>query len=134
MVPPMIKDKKKKQLGMDPGTAGHRLRIDLLFRFIECLAFKCFRCKGDLSREDFSIDHKEPWIDSEDPVGLFFDLKNVAFSHKSCNYKAARSARKKHSSKEEVLAARAERQKRWRKNNPEKYSKRRREKYLRTGT
>lgn len=43
-----------------------------------------------MSRETFSIEHKIPWLDSEDPTGLFFNLDNISFSHKSCNYEAKR--------------------------------------------
>ena len=42
-----------------------------------------------------SIDHKTPWLHSEDPRGLFFDIDNIAFSHKSCNYSAARNRKGK---------------------------------------
>ncbi len=43
-----------------------------------------------MSRETFSIEHIVPWLDSDDPKGLFFDLNNIAFSHLSCNVGAAR--------------------------------------------
>jgi hypothetical protein len=83
-------DKKQLQLGMNPGTATHRLVKDLLFRFaVEC-GHVCHRCKQALARDTFSIDHIEPWLDSVDPVRLFFDLNNVAFSHLKCNAAAGR--------------------------------------------
>lgn len=82
-------DKKKDQLGMNPSTAAHRLRVDLLFKFVIELGYTCYRCDKELTRETFSIEHKEPWLNSSDPVGKFFDLDNIAFSHKSCNIKAA---------------------------------------------
>lgn len=54
----------------------------------------CFQCGEPIETvEDFSIEHKVPWLDSEDPVKMFFDLTNVAFSHISCNVKAARRSK-----------------------------------------
>ena len=35
--------------------------------------------------DEFSVEHKIPWLDSDDPIGLFFSLDNIAFSHHSCN-------------------------------------------------
>lgn len=55
----------------------------------------CFRCKEKIdSVDDFSIDHKDPWLHSTDPKKLFFDLENVAFSHEKCNYKHRKRATK----------------------------------------
>jgi hypothetical protein len=82
--------KKTAQLGMNPGTASQRLVKDLLFDFVQKAGHVCFRCGGELSRGDFSIEHKEPWLDSDDPLGLFFDLNNIAYSHRDCNTKDRR--------------------------------------------
>lgn len=83
--------KKKQQLGMNESTASHRLLKDILWDFItKYRVNKCFHCKKPMTRDDFSIEHKKPWLDSEDPEGLFFDLKNISYSHKSCNFAAAR--------------------------------------------
>lgn len=83
--------KKAKQLGMNPSTAQNRLTKDILFKLI-CETGKnfCYHCKEEITRETLSIEHKTPWLDSKDPVGLFFDLDNIAFSHLSCNAAAAR--------------------------------------------
>ena len=86
--------KKNKQLNMNYSTASNRLVKDILFSFVHMLGMKCYRCHGDLTRETISIEHKEPWLDSEDPVKLFFDLRNIWFSHKMCNLAAARKPRK----------------------------------------
>ena len=43
-----------------------------------------------MTRETFSIEHLKPWLDSNDPVGLYFDLDNISFSHLSCNISDAR--------------------------------------------
>jgi hypothetical protein len=84
-----MKDKKIAQLGMDPATASHRLLKDLLFKLAIDAGHKCHHCRGDLTRETLSIEHKQPWLDSDDPKSLFFDLENVAFSHKACNFRNA---------------------------------------------
>ena len=79
--------KKAEQLGMPHGTAANRLRKLLLFDLaVKSGLGTCFRCDEPIeSAKDLSIEHKVPWLDTEDPVGLFFDLNNIAFSHLSCN-------------------------------------------------
>ena len=83
---------KKKQLGMDPGTAANRLSRQLLYELGGRLDMQwCYHWAAKIeSYIDMSIEHKVPWLHSEDPVGLYFDIDNIAFAHKSCNYKAAR--------------------------------------------
>ncbi len=84
-------DKKKLQLGMNPSTASHRLVKDVLWSLIVKTGQSlCCKCGGEMSRETFSIEHIEPWLDSEDPVGLYFDLENIGFSHLRCNVADAR--------------------------------------------
>tara|TARA_R110002110_G_scaffold69614_1_gene187509 strand:+ start:187 stop:573 length:387 start_codon:yes stop_codon:yes gene_type:complete len=87
-----IKEKKKKQLGMDPGTASHRLRKSILFSFAQKLGYCwCYQCATEIKDIDkFTIEHKEPWLDSDKPSETFFNLDNIAFSHDTCNYAAAR--------------------------------------------
>ncbi len=86
------KKKKKKQLGMDPGTAANRLRKSILFSFAKRLDLNfCYQCGCEIEDiNKFTIEHKKPWLDSEDPKHLFFDIENIAFSHASCNYRASR--------------------------------------------
>lgn len=81
---------------MNPGTASHRLVKDILFAFIKKDEINCFQCGEKLTRDTFSIEHKVPWLDSDDPVGNYFDLNNISFSHKSCNYAAGRKPNKIH--------------------------------------
>lgn len=90
------KKKKAKQLGMNPSTAGGRLRKTIIFNFAQKLNLDiCFQCGEKIgSIEEFSIEHKIPWLNSETPVDLFFNLDNIAFSHLSCNCKAARKPNK----------------------------------------
>jgi hypothetical protein len=127
------KDTKKAQLGMDPGTASNRLVKDILWNYIvKSEEDTCYRCKQKLDRDNFSIEHIEPWLHSEDPLDLFFNLENIAYSHKSCNYAAARKPHKIYESEAERLKAKYKR-KYWSK-SPEVRKQRRREQYLRTGT
>ena len=85
-----MKQEKQRQLGMNPSTAQAKLLKDILFFFVNRDEIKCFQCSGTLTRENFSIEHKVPWLHSESPRELFFDLDNIRFSHLSCNYSAAR--------------------------------------------
>lgn len=85
-----IKKVKQKQLGMNPSTASGRLVKDILFYFIQQNGYVCFQCNKSMSRKDFSIEHKTPWLHSLDPVGLYFDLSNISFSHLKCNVNSAR--------------------------------------------
>ena len=84
--------KKYDQLGQPFGTATSRLRKLVLFNLLSRYGDNnCYRCKEIItSPDDLSMEHKIPWLDSENPVELFFDLDNIAFSHLSCNYADAR--------------------------------------------
>lgn len=78
-------DNKSEFLGVNYGTASHYLRRKILHSLLKELGRNiCFRCGEQIHNPDqLSIDHKKPWLyESED---LFWDLANVAFSHKSCN-------------------------------------------------
>ncbi len=92
--------RKSEQLGMPVGTAANRLRKMILFSLVQKLGLDtCYRCKEPImSIDDLSIEHIEPWLDSEDPIDLFFDLSNIAFSHMKCNYADARRPSKGKSS------------------------------------
>lgn len=81
----MANRKANETLGMPHGTATNRLRklilFDALRRHNENV---CVRCKKIIeSVEELSIEHVLPWegISAE----LFWDLKNIAFSHLQCN-------------------------------------------------
>jgi len=90
------KIKKQTQLGMNPSTASGRLVKDILFNFIEKSNIKCFHCNIIMNRENFSIEHKIPWLDSKNPKELYFDLNNISFSHLKCNVAASRPSPPKH--------------------------------------
>jgi len=78
---------------MHPSTAATRLKKMLLFDMAKRLGIDdCYRCREKIeSIDNLSVEHKIPWLDSENPVGLFFDLKNIAFSHLRCNNLAGRN-------------------------------------------
>lgn len=76
---------------MNPGTASNRLVKDILFKFVSESGHKCHRCAGDMTRDNFSIDHMVEWLDSSNPTELYFDLNNIAYSHLDCNVGARRS-------------------------------------------
>lgn len=127
-----MSDKKKIQLGMNPSTASHRLVKDVLWSLIvKTGQSTCCKCGESMSRETFSIEHVIPWLDSDDPVGLYFDLDNISFSHHGCNVSDARNAKKKYETKEEAYAAKlkSSRERRKASYSPEK----RRDRYKTTG-
>ena len=126
--------KKHTQLGMNPSTASGRLLKDLLFKFVQEAGHVCHQCGKPMLRENFSIEHKTPWLDSDNPVELFFSLDNIAFSHKGCNIAAARKPHKLELTPEERKKHNAtlERQ-RWQKRSLEDQQAIRRRKYERNG-
>jgi hypothetical protein len=88
-----MSDKKKEQLGMNPSTASGRLVKDILWNLIvQTKQDNCCKCNEQMTRETFSIEHVKPWLDSDDPIGLYFDLNNISFSHLSCNVADARKS------------------------------------------
>lgn len=94
-------ESRAKQLGMNPGTASHRLVKDLLYDFVIKAGHKCHRCGKEMDRENFSIEHIEPWLHSPDPVALFFDISNIAYSHLRCNAAAGRRPNQIHADAKE---------------------------------
>jgi hypothetical protein len=81
---------KSKQLGIPFGTAQSKLRKMVLFHVLKKYnANFCFRCKKKiLSVDEFSIDHKKPWL--HENINLFWSMRNIAFSHLHCNICASR--------------------------------------------
>lgn len=90
----MANDRKSAFLGMAFGTANHRLRKALLFRYIQRAGDDiCFACGERIeSVDDLSIEHKEPWEGRS--VDLYWDLDNIAFSHRQCNVPHVRGGHK----------------------------------------
>lgn len=88
---------KAAQLGMPIGTAMGRLRKMIMFQFVQKAGMdNCFRCGKKIETvHELSVEHKKTWLHSSDPVGLFFDLGNISFSHLKCNVKDGASHRKR---------------------------------------
>ena len=81
----MVKD----FLGIDKGTAMHRLKKIIMFELAKKAGLsRCHRCKLLITDvAEFSVEHIEPWLWND--VKLFWDINNIAFSHLSCNSAAA---------------------------------------------
>lgn len=80
-------EKRAQLLGMPWGTAQNKLRKMVMFQLLRRHGEDvCYRCNEKIgSVAELSIEHKEPWQSSADPVALFWDLANIAFSHRMCN-------------------------------------------------
>ncbi len=130
----MNKNNKKKndQLGQPFGTACNKLRKQIMFSLLALQGLnKCFKCSRDiLDIAELSIEHKEPWLDSEDPKTKFFDLNNIAFSHLKCNISSSRKPNKYSVEADRLNAIRTSTRESMRRSYT---SEKRREKYLRTG-
>lgn len=129
----MSKHKKAQQLGIDPGTAQARLRKAIMWDMIVQLKQdSCCKCGEAMTLDTYSVEHLTPWLNSEDPVGLFYDIGNIGFSHLLCNIEARRIPRKYHSEEERKAAKKI--------TNAKAHAKRvydaeeRRERYERLGT
>lgn len=84
----MSNEKQSMLLGMSFGKANQRLRKMIIFHLVKKLNLDiCFRCQKKIEKiEELSIEHKTPWLNSDNPKFNFFDLNNISFSHCKCNY------------------------------------------------
>src|SRR3990167_2533934 len=82
----MINKDFKAQIGMSQSNARPRLLRSVLFYILCNTGLNvCFRCNLKiLELKDFTLDHKENWRGEKNPE-LYFDVKNIGFSHLSCN-------------------------------------------------
>ena len=128
----IVIDKKQIQLGMNPSTASGRLVKDILYRFIvDTGNNNCYKCGMMMCRDTFSIEHKTPWLDSDDPLGLYFDLENISFSHGVCNTKAGRKP-SKYATEKDRKAAKSLNTQNWKvRNNITRTPQQRNEEYKR---
>lgn len=81
---------KSKQLGVNFSTACNQLRKSVMFSLVQkCGLNLCHRCGKEIeTSHELSLDHVEDWMYKENAQELFFDVNNIAFSHKTCNYGA----------------------------------------------
>lgn len=129
-----MSNKKALQLGMNPSTAQGRLVKDILWSLVvETNKHSCIKCGELMNRETFSIEHVKPWLDSDDPVVLFFDISNIAFSHLKCNISDARKVNR-YKDDEDKEKRQKESRKRTYQRNFVYCAERRRQQYLKTGS
>lgn len=98
---------KDRLLGMPHGTAANRLRKMVLFSVLRQFGLNiCFRCNRAIDTErDLSLEHKTPWQSAPDPVAMFFEIANIAYSHLSCNSGAGVRPSKLYASRSEMRKA-----------------------------
>ena len=102
--------KKSIQLQENFSTASGRLVKDILWSLlVKNGQTSCFHCETQMTRDTFSIEHKIPWQDSQNPRELFFDIANISFSHKSCNCSKARRYNKVYKDEQEGWRVRSKR-------------------------
>lgn len=78
--------KRTEKLGRCFSSAYRQLTRDIMFDLIvRANQNICFRCGHQMDRDNYSIEHKDPWLNSDSPVEKFFDLSNISFSHIACN-------------------------------------------------
>lgn len=80
-------EKFKKLLGVHPGSAQRKLSKSIEFSLvIETGRDTCYRCGEKITKDqDFSVEHIENWMSSDNPIEKFYGLTNIAFSHRKCN-------------------------------------------------
>src|ERR1700676_3955042 len=80
-----MSERKSQFLGMGFSKATQRLRKMIMLKLvIECGQDNCFKCGLKIETvEELSVEHKLPWQNRD--KDLFWDLNNIAFSHRKCN-------------------------------------------------
>ena len=127
---------KSEKLGMPIGTARARLIKDILWKYVVlCGDDYCYRCGHQiLNPLELSIEHKNPWGISDNPLNLYFDLENIAFSHIKCNSIHGSNINRKHSTDLDRRKHQRSNEKVRRNNLPtEVRQEKRRQQYKRTG-
>lgn len=76
-------DKLGVKAGKALGILYKKIRFDQAVRLKEDICCRCGEKITDI--DDFTIDHIEPWIHSEDPVDRFYNLDNIGYAHSKCN-------------------------------------------------
>jgi hypothetical protein len=96
--------KKRSEILGECFHKSRRRLISLLIRkaFEADGILSCARCGEEIEDVDFHIDHLIAWQNSDDPVNLFFNLKNIGLSHPECN-SSARFIKHKRSIQDRVV-------------------------------
>jgi len=77
---------KESQLGMKLCQARTLLHRKLIFSLIEKSDQNlCFKCSRPMTENNYSIEHRDEWLYADDPVKAYFNMDNIAFSHRKCN-------------------------------------------------
>ena len=86
-----------EHLGVKAGKALGVLKKAIMFSLvIETGRNICYRCGEEIiNTNEFSIEHIENWILSNNPKDRFYNLKNIAFSHRKCNTTYAKNSKGK---------------------------------------
>ncbi|KKM26627.1 hypothetical protein LCGC14_1582910 [marine sediment metagenome] len=72
--------------GVHLSTARQRLIKKILFNLAqEAGRDECFVCGDLLSLEDFTLEHKKPWLYEDNTLELYMNVDNIGFSHHACN-------------------------------------------------
>lgn len=102
---------KSEVLGEAWGTANSKLRKSLLFYMAGLLELlDCYRCGNLIESIDvFSIEHKQSWMNSSDPVKYFYNIDNISFSHIRCNVAAGNEGKRLYKNDSERFKARHQR-------------------------
>ncbi len=84
-MPNKFNRRKSELLGMPFGTASGKLRKMVMFHLLQKHGENiCFKCeKLILNADELSLEHKQAWLKGGE--SLFWDLNNIAFSHRGCN-------------------------------------------------
>jgi hypothetical protein len=92
-----IVEKFRKLLGVHPGSAQRKLSKSIEFSLvIETGRDTCYRCGKKITKDqDFSVEHMEDWMTSDNPIDRFYNLNNIAFSHRKCNTRCAKDSKGK---------------------------------------
>lgn len=76
----------KQKYKITIGSARNRLMRSIMFALLkEANHHFCYRCGEEMTLQDYTIEHIEPWAYKDNSWDLFFDLSNIAFSHSKCN-------------------------------------------------
>ena len=91
-----ITDEKSKQLGMPFPTASNRMKKNFAFFMMQNLEWDdCVVCgEKILTPNDMTYEHIVNWLHHEDGVNLFYDVDNIRFAHKKCQYRNQRCSSK----------------------------------------
>jgi hypothetical protein len=88
--------RREALLGMSFSTAVYRLQKIVLWDLLRQVGYTdCYRCSEPMTFADFSLDHREPWENVS--ADLFWDPRNVEWSHLDCNQRASAAGRRRRS-------------------------------------